>query len=322
MQRLRIAALAAAAALLALPGGAAELDRGAIDAASYDGGPLPDGQNPLVVKLQVLLDRAGVSPGVIDGWWGENVENAIRAFERREGLTADGQLDPQVWQALGGDRAGGIMVDYAVTEDDVTGRYVEEIPDDWKKLAEMEWLGYTSVGEMLAERFHMDIEFFALLNGGLEPKVGDTVIVADPGQADTASVARIEVSRSGETVTGYDADDNIVAHYPATVGSDNLPSPSGTHEVKAIAPEPNYTFNPKNIPEADVEEKLIIPPGPNGPVGTMWIDLSKPTYGLHGTADPASIGKVASHGCVRLTNWDAEEVAERVEPGVTVAFVD
>ena len=322
MQRLKIAALAAAAVLLAPPGGAAEIDRDAIEAASYDGGQLPDDQSPLVVKLQVLLDRAGVSPGVVDGWWGENVKTALMAFETREGLEVDGQLDPETWQKLGGAGASGIMAEYTVTEEDVNRRYVDEIPDDWKKLAEMDWLGYTSVGEMLAERFHMDIEFFASLNGGLEPGAGDTVIVAQPGELDTSSVARIEVSRSAETVRGYDAGGNLVAHYPATVGSETLPSPTGTHEVKAIAPEPNYTFDPKNIPEADVDEKLIIPPGPNGPVGTMWIDLTKPTYGLHGTKDPASIGKVASHGCVRLTNWDAEELAERVEQGVTVAFID
>ena len=322
MQKTRLMALAAAAALLAGPGAAAPISPDAIETASYEGGPLPDDQNPLVVKLQVLLDRAGVSPGVIDGWWGENVENAIMAFEMREGLQADGQLDGQVWQALGGAEASGIMTEYTVSEEDASARIVDEIPDDWKELAEMEWLGYTSVGEMLAERFHMDVVFFAMLNGGLEQTAGDTVIVAEPGEPDTAPVARIEVSRSAETVKGYDADGKMVAHYPATVGSDELPSPSGTHEVKAIAPEPNYTFSPENIPEADVDEKLIIPPGPNGPVGTMWIDLTKPTYGIHGTSDPASIGKVASHGCVRLTNWDAEELAERVDQGVTVAFVD
>lgn len=322
MQTTRLAVLAAAAMLIAGPGGAAQISRDAIDAASYDGGPLPQEQSPLMVKLQVLLDRAGVSPGVIDGWWGENVENAIMAFERREGLAADGQLDADVWQKLGGADPSGVMAEYTVTEEDANSRIVEDIPDDWTKLAEMEWLGYTSIGEMLAERFHMDVDFFAMLNGGLEPRAGDTVVVAQPGEPDTSPVARIEVSRSGETVKGYDADGNVVAHYPATVGSNDLPSPSGTHEIEAIAPEPNYTFDPKNIPEADIDEKLIIPPGPNGPVGSMWIDLSEPTYGIHGTKDPASIGKAASHGCVRLTNWDAEELAERIEQGVTVAFVD
>ncbi|HUF56929.1 MAG TPA: L,D-transpeptidase [Thermohalobaculum sp.] len=321
MQTTRLA-LAAAALLVAGPGAAAEISRDAVETASYDGGPLPDDQNPLIVKLQVLLDRAGVSPGVVDGWWGENVKTALMAFETREGLDADGVLDPEAWQALGGPDASGIMSDYTVTEEDMNARIVDEIPDDWKKLAEMDWLGYTSIGEMLAERFHMDVKFFALLNGGLEPEAGDTVIVAQPGEPDTTSVARIEVSRSAEHVRGFDADGNLVAHYPATVGSAELPSPSGTHEVSAIAPEPNYTFDPENIPEADVDEKLIIPPGPNGPVGTMWIDLTEPTYGLHGTPDPASIGKVASHGCVRLTNWDAEELAGRVKQGVTVAFVD
>ena len=336
MRTTRMAVLAAAAPLMALPAGAAPVEPEAINTAAYDGGPLEDGQNPLVVKLQVLLDRAAISPGVIDGYWGENVRTAIMAYERREGLPADGELDAQVWKKLGGPDTTDIMTEYTVTEEDAQGRYVEEIPDDWQKLAKMDWLGYTSVGEMLAERFHMDVEFFASLNGGLEPRAGETVVVAQPGPPDPTtppepiaeeapdrpSVARVEVSKSEESVRGFDSDGKLIVHYPATVGSRNLPSPSGTHEVKAIAPEPNYTFQPKNIPEANVDETLIIPPGPNGPVGSVWIDLTEPTYGLHGTPDPASIGKVASHGCVRMTNWDAEDLANRVEPGVTVAFID
>lgn len=322
MQMKGIAPLALLAALVAVPAAAAPLDPDAIDAASYEGGPLPDDQSPVIVKLQVLLDRAGISPGVVDGWWGENVETALMAYEQREGLEVDGELDPQVWESLGGPSTTDIMTEYTVTQEDVDGPFVDEIPDDWRELAEMDRLAYTSVGEMLAERFHMDIEFFASLNGGLEPQAGDTVVVAQPGEADTASLARVEVSRSGESVRGFDEEGNLIAHYPATVGSEELPSPSGSLEVKAFAPEPNYTFRPENIPEADIDETLIIPPGPNNPVGAMWIDLTKPTYGLHGTPDPASIGKVASHGCVRLTNWDAEELASRLEEGTPVVFVD
>ena len=318
----RMGALVAMAVVFAAPVAAAPLDPDAIDAATYDGGPLPDDQNPVVIKLQVLLDRAGISPGVVDGWWGENVKTALMAFEEREGLAVDGELDGQAWESLGGPGTTNIMAEYTVTQEDVNGPFVDEIPDDWREMAQMDRLAYTSVGEMLAERFHMDIEFFASLNGGLEPQAGDTVTVAQPGEADTSSVARVEVSRSGENVQGFDSQGNLIAHYPATVGSEELPSPSGSLEVKAIAPDPNYTFQPKNIPEADVNETLIIPPGPNNPVGKMWIDLTKPTYGLHGTPDPASIGKVASHGCVRMTNWDAEELAKRVEQGTPVIFVE
>ncbi len=190
-------------------------------------------------------------------------------------------------------------------------------------MAEMERLAYTAPGERLAERFHMDVELFARLNGGLDVAAGETILVARPGEPSTGPVARVEVSRSESHVRAFDDAGRLLAHYPATVGSDALPSPSGRYEVVAIVHDPNYSYDPdKNFQQGDNDEFLLIPPGPNGPVGSVWIDLSKPTYGLHGTDDPAMIGKQASHGCVRMTNWDAEALAERIEEGVPVAFVE
>lgn len=318
----RNVALALMFGLACLPAAAEELNRETVNNATYDGGALPEGQSPLTLKLQVLLDRAGISPGVIDGYEGENVTAALRAFEEREGLSADGKLDSEVWSALSGGQANDVLVEKTLSDADLDYPFVDKVPDDWKKMAEMDKLAYTSPGEMLAERHHMDIDLFETLNGGLEFSADDTVTVAETGGEAGGKIARIKVSRSDQVLHGFDESGKMIAHYPATVGSDTLPSPTGTHEVKAIAPDPNYTFDPKNIPEADVDEMLIIPPGPNGPVGTMWIDLSKPTYGIHGTSDPASIGKAASHGCVRLTNWDATELAGRVEQSVPVEFTD
>ncbi len=300
-----------------------ELTRETVNSAEFRGGPLPEGQSALVVRLQVLLDRAGISPGVIDGYWGENVRTAVAAFETREGLAVDGALDRDVWARLMEHATPPALAEYTVTEDDVAGPFVAEIPEDFAEMAKMERLAYTSPGELIAERFHMDRELFEQLNGGLDPAAGDTVLVARPGEPAKGPVARIEVSTSKSHVRGYDAAGELVAHYPATVGSEDLPSPSGTHEVVTVVHDPNYSYDPdKNFQQGDNEAFMMIPPGPNGPVGSVWIDLSKETYGLHGTDEPAKIGKDASHGCVRMTNWDAEALAARIEEGVPVAFVE
>ena len=115
----------------------------------------------------------------------------------------------------------------------------------------------------------------------------------------------------------------MIAAYPASIGSADTPSPSGLVTVERIALDPGYTYNPKvNFKQGSNDKVLAIPPGPNGPVGTVWIALSKPTYGIHGTPEPSKIGKTQSHGCIRMTNWDATELAKMTSPGVTVEFVD
>ncbi|MHB1109785.1 MAG: L,D-transpeptidase, partial [Devosia sp.] len=171
-------------------------------------------------------------------------------------------------------------------------------------------------------RFHMDADLLEALNPGTAYRAGDVVFVAAFGPNRTGKVARIEADKSLRQVRAYDASGTLLAAYPATIGSQETPSPTGTHVVQGVATMPDYTYNPKvNFQQGDNTEILKIPPGPNGPVGTIWIDLSQPTYGIHGTPEPSLIDKVASHGCVRLTNWDAEELAELVTPGVTVEFL-
>lgn len=275
--------------------------------------------DPVVARLQVLLDREGASPGVIDGYMGENVRKALRAFEHMQGLQPDGELDPDLVAAL--EARGAVLTRYTITEEDVSD-IVPPIPDDFSEMAEREFLGYESVAEKLAERFHMDIDLLETLNPGSDFAPGETINVADYGVNREGEVARIEADKALRQVRAYDADGRLLAAYPATIGSRENPSPSGTHEVVAIAPMPNYTYNPENFQQGDNTEVLILPPGPNGPVGSMWIDLSKPSYGIHGAPDPALIDKVASQGCVRLTNWDAEELAGMVAAGVTVEFLE
>lgn len=286
-------------------------------------GTAPEGEatpNPAIVRLQVLLDRVGASPGVIDGFDGDNVRKAVLAFETMRGLPADGQLDPEVLQAL--ESGGPVMNTYVITADDVAA-IVPPIPTDYAEMAKRDFLGYTSVPEELAERFHMDEDLLADLNPGASFTAGETIAIAAYGPDLEGQVARIEADKSLRQVRAYDAGDRLIAAYPATIGSEDNPSPSGTHLVKGVAPMPEYTYNPKiNFQQGDNTSVLTIPPGPNGPVGSMWIDLSEPTYGIHGTPEPSKIDKTGSHGCIRLTNWDANELAKMVKPGVPVVFMD
>lgn len=275
--------------------------------------------DPAVVRLQVLLDRAGASPGVIDGFDGDNVRKAVLAFELMRGLPPDGALDPDVLAAL--ETGGPVIGDYAIIADDLNA-IGEPIPKDYAEQAKRKFLGYTSIEESLAERFHMDIDLLKALNPGAAYTTGEPIYVAAYGPDLKGEVARIEADKSLRQVRAYDADNHLIAAYPATIGSEENPSPSGTHIVEGVAPMPEYTYNPKiNFQQGGNTEVLTIPPGPNGPVGSMWIDLSEPTFGIHGTPEPSLIDKTGSHGCVRLTNWDANELAKMVKPGVPVDFI-
>lgn len=274
--------------------------------------------DPKVVRMQILLDRAGASPGVIDGFYGENVQKAILAFEAMHGLPADGALDPDTIATLDG--GGPVVGHYAITPEDAA-QIVPPIPQDYSEQAKRDYLGYESVAEAIAERFHMDVDLLQALNPDSGFRPGDIVLVAAFGPNRSGQVARIEADKALRQVRAYDASGTLLAAYPATIGSSQTPSPSGTHEVLGVATLPEYTYNPENFVQGDNTEILHLPPGPNNPVGTIWIDLSKPSYGIHGTPEPSLIDKTASHGCVRLTNWDAEELAKMVEPGVTVEFI-
>lgn len=295
------------------------LSPAAIDSATYEGTPLAEGRSALTVKVQVLLDRAGISPGVIDGYSGGMSETAMRAFEARAGLPVDGQLDAELWQALGGPQTSQIIRSYTITEDDVAKLSEAPLPDDYSELAKLDKIGFTSVPEAVAEYFHMDQEFLEALNPGATWQPGETVTVVDiqTGSTPPPAVARIVIDKSSSRLQALDASGSVLTDYPVTIGSTDTPSPSGTHKVLAVAEDPTYSYNPElNFKQGDNDEFLTLPPGPNGPVGSMWIDLDKPTYGLHGTADPDSLFKNQSHGCVRLTNWDAHELAQMVNAGL------
>ena len=282
--------------------------------------PPPATSDPAIAKLQILLDRAGASPGVIDGFDGDNVRKAVMAFETMAGLTADGKLGPDVITRLQTD--GPVIGGYTITPNDVSA-IVPAIPTDYTEMAKLKFLGYTSVTEELGERFHMDEKLLKALNPNATWAAGEQVAVAAYGPDKEGKVAKLVADKSDRQLRGYDADGKLLVAYPATIGSTDNPSPTGSHIIDAIAPMPNYTYNPEvNFQQGDNTSKLIIPPGPNGPVGAMWIDLTDPTFGIHGTPEPSQIDKTNSHGCVRLTNWDATELSKLVEKGVPVDFVD
>lgn len=305
---------------------AASIDAQAVNTTDIASLPLeapaerPKDPDPAIVHLQVLLDRAGASPGVIDGYFGENLTKAIAGFEALQRLPVDGKLDPRVLARLT-DEVPAVQA-YAITADDGKD-IVEGIPKDYAEQAKMEHLGYTSIAEKLAERFHMDIGLLRALNPTATFNPGETIAVAIPGGPKTGPAKRIEVHRKVAQALAFAEDGSLLAVYPATIGSEDTSSPKGTHKVKGVSRMPVYTYSPKiNFQQGNNKKVLELPSGPNGPVGTVWIDLTEPTYGIHGAPEPELIGKVGSHGCVRLANWDVEELGGMVKPGVTVEFVE
>jgi lipoprotein-anchoring transpeptidase ErfK/SrfK len=276
-----------------------------------------------VAGIQVLMDRTGASPGVIDGKFGSNVDKAFDAYREITGTNLKPTDSAGIKAALAAS-GGDPFTTYTITAADAAGPFVAAVPEDYSAKARLDNLSYTSVSEKLAEKFHMDEGYLKALNPDANfSRPGTIIRVANVGAPVTKKVKRIVADKGRKQVRAYDEEGELVAAYPATIGSTETPSPTGTHAVSRVAFNPNYTYNPKvNFKQGNNNKILTIPPGPNGPVGSIWIALDKPTYGIHGTPDPSKIGKTESHGCVRLTNWDAQELAKLVSVGVMVEFVE
>ncbi|WP_343611454.1 L,D-transpeptidase [Novosphingobium sp.] len=284
--------------------------------------------DPFIIRAEVLLARARFSPGVIDGKLGTNLRHAVAAFQSAHDLPDNGSIDGKTWQALLAQAQGGRGVAqlYTLTPQDVQGPFAQDVGEDFVKLAALpNGPQFTNPVEALAERFHMSQDLLKALNAGVDfTKAGQRILVVDAGAPALAKgdVSRIEVAKAQEAVRAYGKDGKLIAFYPATVGSTDRPSPSGTHKVVGVAFNPDYTYDPAKLNWGPRKAgKLVIKPGPNNPVGAVWIDLNAPSYGLHGTPDPDKIGKTASHGCVRMTNWDANALAAGVLPGILVHFM-
>lgn len=282
------------------------------------------GANPLVLKTQVLLDRAGASPGAIDGYAGGNLSKAIAAVEMALSLVADGELDAEVWEALRGDSSGDVLVQYTITEQDLGYPFTPDIPDDYSQAARLQSLAFSGPAEMLAERFHIDERLLRALNPGADfAAAGTTIwITSVEAQPVRGQAARIIADKTRKQLRAYDGQNRLIVAYPAMIGSSDNPSPFGEHRVEAVTSNPVFYYEPGSLASAGDSTTLTLAPGPNNPLGTTWIELSAPACGIHGTPLPTKVTKIAARGCVRLTNWDVEELAELVAPGVTVSFVD
>lgn len=296
----------------------------AINAATFDPAATdPLARRDVLVRVQTLLDRAHFSPGVIDGRDGGNLKLAIQAFQAARDLPVDGEISQKLLDALVAADAGPVLVDYTITQADVAGPFTPPIPkEDYEAMAREPAMNYHDVVEMLAERFHMDEALLRALNPGAAFGAGAAIVVTAAG-ADTlaAKVDRIEIDKALGQVRAFDEAGAELAVYPATVGSTERPAPSGEWAVRTLAPRPTYTYDPSRLTFGKPKAKLTIPAGPNNPVGSTWIDLTKDTYGIHGTPDPKLVNKRASHGCVRLTNWDAAELGSAVKKGAKVIFM-
>jgi lipoprotein-anchoring transpeptidase ErfK/SrfK len=278
--------------------------------------------------LQILLDRAGFSTGEIDGRPGSNTRRALVAFQHTAQLDATGVLDAQTEATLR--QAAGeapLWRQYTITEQDVRGPFAP-LPEDMMAKAKLPALFYGSPLEALAESFHLAPKFLVKLNPQAKLVPGEVLRVpnlprtGEPLDDGAARAAEVEVSKNGNYVLARDAAGRIVFYAPATSGSEHDPLPIGDWKVKGVSQNPSFAYNPDLFWDAEpAHSKARLAPGPNNPVGLVWIDLDKDHYGLHGTAEPGKVGHAESHGCVRLTNWDALRLASMVEPGTPVKFV-
>ena len=304
-----------------------------------------DDKDPaLIAKAEVMLDRAHFSPGEIDGFDGDNFRNAVRAFEQVNGLPVSGHLGAATWNALTSMDSAPVLKAYTITLADVAGPFTRAIPTGLEAMARMPGLSYANAQSELAEKFHMSPNLLRQLNLRADfGRAGTEIVVADvpemslrsgrhsvevvpssnPPKANNRPNVTIVVDKPARNVRVYDGDGKFLAFYPATMGSEEKPAPSGDFQVKRVDWNPDYQYDPKFAWKGvSTKRKLTVRPGPNNPVGLVWIDLTDPSYGIHGTPAPANIGKTESHGCIRLTNWDAVNLAAMVRPGTMARFED
>ena len=315
-----------AVALVLACGGAeaAKLDQTAVNQAQFVASP-PKGVNPAVLKAQILLDRARFSPGMIDGRLSENLAKAVGAFQAANGFPSDGKLTRETWDKLMATSASPVLVAYELTPKDVRGPFTKRIPARLERMARLSRLGYHNAAEKIAERFHISEQLLRKLNPGIGfRKAGTMLVVPDVGRGDSpAAVAGVEVDKGARLVRVLDASGKWLAVYPASIGSNEKPAPSGQAEIKRVVRNPTYHYDPDfAFKGVKTKRPFTIAAGPNNPVGSVWIDLSIESYGIHGTPEPGKIGTTFSHGCIRLTNWDAEDLASMVQKGTKVSFKD
>jgi lipoprotein-anchoring transpeptidase ErfK/SrfK len=305
------------------------VDPNAINNAPVDVPLSGDLKGPSVLRAQVYLDRIHFSVGSLDGRWGRNSAITTWWYQRARGMAPTGDMDQQTFQKLAGEAGyAPVVKQYTVTDDDLKGPFVS-IPSSVYDQQKLSCLCYETVREKMGEKFHSDPDFLDVLNPNVkwhDLQPGTSIVVPnvrDEFTNDQKDIGKVVISIAGNSFNAFDANGRLIFHAPTTLGSGYDPSPHETVHVVKITPLPHFHYDPTLYHEVpDSEPDAHLPPGPNSPVGVVWIALSKEHYGMHGNPEPESIGYSSSHGCVRLTNWDAEEVEHRINEGVEVSFVD
>jgi lipoprotein-anchoring transpeptidase ErfK/SrfK len=283
-----------------------------------------------LVAFQVLLDRQGFSPGQIDRATSVTMRRALSAFQTARHVAATGKPDCATWRALDGDSSPPTIVKYEISAEDGKGPFTERIPPGLDKQADLPALEYRSVLELLSERFHAAPALLSSMNRGVKFAAGRSIRVPGvtpfdatekPVRDASAGEITIQVTREDSALRVTRADGTVVLFAPVTSGSEHDPLPIGDWKVTGVAWRPVFHYNPELFWDAKPkDEKATLKAGPNNPVGIVWIGLNLEHYGLHGTPEPGRVGVTESHGCVRLTNWDAARVAALVKPGTPVLF--
>jgi lipoprotein-anchoring transpeptidase ErfK/SrfK len=301
-------------------GSAARIAAPRYDAALVNNPSQPDlkigEKGSAVLRAQILLDRAHFSCGEIDGEFGTNLAKALSAFLQSKNLPPASSIDAAAWNALNGDQAPALQA-YTITPADVKGPFAP-VPREMAEQAKLPALGFASPAEALGERFHVSPAVLKALNPGVDfSKAGQPIMVPNVMTMPPGPAARVEVSKSESSVRAYDGEGKLLAFYVATIGSEHDPLPVGEWKIRGIGKNPPFHYNPDLFWDARPDDtRATIKPGPNNPVGVVWIDLNKEHYGIHGTPEPSRVGHTTSHGCIRLTNWDAAELASMLKPGV------